>query len=152
MGLLWITAAGRFEFDEDGNATHWAQPHDELVADALHSWKGDPSSMRIHMAAERAGEPEPWSGSGKQMRAQARALLHEIETNSRPNDRTLYRGDHREPGPHSEWSESRKVANHWARKGGGTVHVRKPGEGMGIRISDYINSQMNEGERGWILR
>lgn len=152
MSLLWVTAAGHFVRDEQGLATHWEQPHEELLSDALHSWKGSPSDMRIHLSDEQAGAPEPGSGSGKQMRAQARALLHELETNSRLNDKTLYRGDHRDPEPHSEWSESRKVAETWARKGGGTVHVRKPGEGQGIRIADHISSQINDAERGWILR
>jgi hypothetical protein len=152
MSLLWITAAGSFARDEDGQATHWEQPHDELLHDALHSWKGATSDMHLHMADEQAGAPEPGSGSGKQMRAQARALLHEIETNGKPNPKPLYRGDQRQPGPYSEWSEKRSIAAGFAKRYGGEVHVKAPGEGHGIRIADHINSQMNQAEAGWILR
>jgi hypothetical protein len=139
-------------WDRSGPEPRWVQPHHELVQEALHSWKGWPSDMRIHMADEMAGAKQPSSGSGKRMRAQAAALLRELGANAQPNPRQLYRGSHEAPGGIQAWSESKRTANYWAKKNKGEVHVLPKGTGRGIRVSDYIRSGIDEsGEREWLI-
>ena len=146
----------------------WVQPHESLLQDALHSWKGDPVDMRLHMQHERAGEPQPSSGGGKKMRAQAAALIREMETNARLNPQALYRGSHREPQGYQAYSESRAVANTWAKRHNkyrqtqgahgydvaepATTRVARKGTVRGIRISDYAgHGGLDQVEREWII-
>lgn len=129
-------------------AVRWRQAHQRLVCDALRSWKGAPATMRIQIQAERAGEPQPWSGSGKQMRAQAAALLWELAEKARPTPR-LWRGAEFEPGDELQpWSERKSVARGFAGKQG-QLYELPAGSARGIRIADYIGDSMMEHE--WIL-
>ena len=133
-------------------AVQWRQDHAALVRDALWSWKGWPSSMAIHMRDEREGAPIPGSGSGKQMRAQAAALLWELAHNARVTERPLYRGSHVDPSPGliAAWSENKATARYWAKKGGGAVQELPAGV-RGLRVRDYVHSQADEAEREWLI-
>ncbi len=51
----------------------------------------------------------------------------------------------------SAWSERKAVAAHWAKKGGGAVHTRAPGEAIGLRVGDYIDSGADGVEREWVV-
>jgi hypothetical protein len=144
-----IPPGGRW--DRSGEEPRWEQRHSELVADALHSWKGWPTSMGLHMSEELAGAPQPSSGSGKQMRSQAAALIREINERGQTNPRMLYRGSHVEPAGFRAWSERRGVASGWAKKGGGEVYKAPRGTVRGIRVADYIKSGVDEQEREWII-
>jgi hypothetical protein len=147
-GLLAMAGRdGSGYFDMSGEVPRWVQPHDELLADALWSWKGWPSTMRLHM--QDIGGSIPGSGSGKQMRAQAEALAEELRR-AKPSPRALYRGDHRQPEGLTAWSELRSVAQTWAKKGGGKVWVLPRGT-RGLRVEDYISSQANVIEREWLV-
>ena len=139
------------DWDRSGDVPRWVQDHVSLVRDALWSWKGAPADMRIQMDDAAKGMPQPDSGSGKIMRAQAEALAQEVGTNGRPNDRPLYRGDTRPPVGLTPWSESKRVADRFARTGGGTTYTLPKGEGRGIKVADYIASGMDESEREWIM-
>ena len=115
------------------------------LEEALWSWKGWPSDMGIHMADEVAGAPEPSSGSGKQKRAQAAALLQALR-DAPLNPVTLYRAGN--IGPYaSAWSESRKVAQGWSNRGGTPVQEMAPGTAPSIRIADFISSGLDADER-----
>lgn len=57
----------------------WSQNHRALVAAALRSWSGHPVEMRLHLDDAAANAPQPGSGGGKIMRAQAEALAREIQ-------------------------------------------------------------------------
>lgn len=140
------TVAG--EWDRSSGDPRWRQSHRQLVADALRSWKGDPVSVRLHFRDEELGAPLPGSGSGKILRARAGALLWELAHNARPATRVLYRGSHLVPDGPQSWSESRKVAELWARKNGGRVFTRARGE-PALRVADYTASAF-ESEREWV--
>jgi hypothetical protein len=135
----------------------WISKGEEATSDpvhdlheALHSWVGDPAAMRIHMANELAGEPEPDNESGRSYRRQARALLREVRENGRPNDIRLYRRAPdlagRLPLPQS-WSELKSQANRFD----GELFSLGPGEGRGIRVRDYISSGLDVRERQWLM-
>lgn len=143
-------ADGRWIREADGVVVGWSQAHEVLLADALYSWKGAPSSMRIHIADEQAGVPVPSSGSGKQMRAQAAALLWEIRHHATAAPRKLHRGSHENPAGLCCWSERAGVARHWASKNDGRVHELPKGT-RGLRVADYITSSMDDAEREWIV-
>lgn len=140
-------------WDMSGDTPRWVQPHETLVMDALASWVGSPSDMRIHMHDELQGAAQPGSGSGKIKRAQAAALLKEINENGKPTPK-LYRGatNHRplDNIPES-WSENRATANRFAKMGKGTVEVLPAGAGRGIRMADYIKAGLDEYERQWLV-
>lgn len=138
-------------WDMSGDEPRLVQDHDALVRDALWSMKGDWTNVMIHMAHERRGDPQPDSGSGKIMRAQAKALMDELATNSRPNPMRLYRGATQTPTGLRAWSQNRRTANRFAKLSGGQVYVLEPGEGRGIRIADYINSGRDQEEQEWII-
>ncbi len=143
-------ADGEWVF-EDGVAVRWRQDHSELVAEALRRWKGWPSDAQIHMREEREGQPQPSSGSGKQLRAQGAALLWELTYRSRPSSRALHRGAHKAPGGFAAWSERKAVARHWASLNGGEIMTLEPGQARGLRIADYAVSGLDESEREWII-
>ncbi len=141
-------ASAEGEWDRTGPEPVWRQAHDALVVDALHSWKGDPADMTIHIADERVGAAQPRNGSGKQKRAQAAALIYEMQHNSTPARRPLYRGSHIEPRGEQSWTTSRKIAAFWAGKNNGRV-FELPAGTRGLRIEDYFPDIMNEKE--WLV-
>ena len=145
-------AEGEFTFDEHHIATGYRQKHEHLVQDAIHSWGGWPTDIRRELGREKEGAPLDLGGSGTQKiwRAQAGALNHELQTNAQSNPTALYRGSHEEPKGVNSWSESRAVANHWARKGSGQVFVARKGTVKGLRRQDYTGvGPANEKE--WLV-
>lgn len=139
-------AAG--EWDRSGPEPRWRQSQEALVAKALHSWKGDPVEMNLHMEDARTSAPLPGSGGGKQLRAQAEALMWELAHKSKPCPRTLYRGSHQEPHGPQAWTTLASYARTWAAKNGGRVFELPKGT-RGLRIEDYISSFAEE--REWIV-
>ena len=137
------------DWDRSGADPVWRQSHEELVVSALRSWKGDPSSMRIHMDDELLGTEAPGSGSGKMMRAQAAALLWELRHSAIPTPTKLYRGSHQAPRGCQPWSESSRVAAIWSKKNGGQVWTLPKGT-PGLPIYRYANV-MDMNEREWIV-
>ena len=142
------TASTEGEWDRTGLEPVWHQSHDALVLDALHSWKGDPVEMNIHIADERGNAPLPASGSGKQKRAQAAALIYEMTHNNTVSRKPLFRGSHETPRGEQSWTTSRKIAERWAAKNNGQVFDLPAGT-RGLRIEDYFYDTMNEKE--WII-
>ena len=150
QGARYSPALGaplRGEWDRSGEFPVWVQDHRSLVADALSSWKGATSDMEAHFHDSRRGVPLPTSGSGKVLRARADALLWELEHAARSSPRPLYRGSHRRPSGVAPWSESRAVAEAWARKGAGVVYGVPKGT-RGLRVADYLGS---DPEREWLV-
>ena len=131
----------------DADGARWTQAHDTLVRDALDDWKGDPSQIRLHMQDELSGAAMPGSGSGKIARARARALLWEIQNKARATP-PLFRGALRQEGEWLSWTTSRRVAETFARKGGGQV-IRAQKGCKGLRVADYLGQ---DPERQWILQ
>lgn len=147
----WSGVKNRGELNQQGDPA-WRQHHDALVYDAVHAWSGDPVTVTPQMLHELNNEPTPGSGSGKQMRARGAALLWELQHKSRFNDKTLYRGDTHDNTASRRWqawTEDKRVAGLWARKGRGTIATAPPGSLKGLKSEDYIGSNM--GEREWII-
>lgn len=148
FGLGNKTAA----WDRSGeNGPVWVQPHDELVRDALYSWRGDPVDMHREVGAVGRGEPLPSDSGGNHRINRARAeVLHRVIQSGRTPEKPLYRGAV-DSGLHpivpTSWSESRKVAEHWAGVTGGEVHELPPGTGRGVRMADHIDDP----ERQWLI-
>lgn len=138
------------EWDRSGPEMVWVGPHDELVREALYSWKGSLSSMHIHMTDEIAKAPQPGSGSGKKMRAAAKALLAEL-SRAGTNPVRLYRGGAQAASWIEGWSEKRSVAEDFAKRYGGQVFVLEPGRAKAIRIADYISSGLDDIESEWLV-
>ena len=146
--LREVTSPRTAAFEGD----RWVAPHEELLSEALWSWKAWPSDMGIHMHdAEHDPAHVPSSGSGKKMRAYAEALIEELER-AGPTGVRLYRGSHVEPRGWQSWSELESVAKAWAKKNGGQVWVMEAGAGRGLRVSDYVISQIDAEEREWIAQ
>jgi len=144
------TQEGEWIRDPEGSAVGWRQDHKQLLRDAMYSWMGWPDSMRRGMRAAIQGAPQPSSGSGKQERAQAEALLWELAHKARRNLVALYRGSHRDPRGWESWSEDRSVAELWARKShDGAVYELPPRAAEGLRIQDYRPDML--GESQWII-
>ncbi len=137
------------EWDRSGKEPRWRQGHESLVRDGLRSWKGDPITMRLHIADEREREPEPGSGTGKILRAQARALLWELAHHARPSPVALHRGSHIEPNGIQSWSEKRRIASSWASRNGGRVFTLPKGT-RGLRVLDYTSSAFDS-EAEWVV-
>lgn len=142
-------ASAEGAWDRSGAEPAWRQSHGRLVADALRSWKGDPITMRLHFADEMQGAPPPASGSGKIQRAQAGALLRELQHAARPSPTPLYRGSHERPTGPQSWSSRRAVAAQWAGRNAGLVWALPRGV-RGLRIADYTGSAF-DAEREWIV-
>jgi len=140
---------GEGHWDRSGEEPRWVESHESLVRKALSSWQGWPTDMRIHIEDDLQGAPQPSSGSGKKMRAQAGALYREVVERAQPNPAPLYRGSHETPAGLTSWSEDRKVAETWARKGQGQVFERPPGTARGLRMSDYVGTSIPEKE--WVV-
>lgn len=137
---------------EDGSAVRWRQSHRRLVVGALHSWKGDPVDMNIHMRDAKENAKQPSSGTGKKWRAQAEALLWEIHHHGKPNPKTLYRGADTAPKGLEGWSENKRVAQSFQKKGrDGKLFKLEKGQGEGIRIQDYVHSVLTDVEKEWII-
>lgn len=142
-------APAQGEWDRTGEDPKWRQGHHELVVAAVNSWKGDPVEMVLHARDEREGAPQPGSGSGRQKRAQAAALLYEMKHNSKVSRKPLYRGLHIKPQGEQSWSTFRKVAELWAGKNHGQV-FELPAGTRGLQVSDYIGSP--DPEKEWIVK
>jgi hypothetical protein len=130
----------------------WRQQHQELVKNALQSWVGSPSSFRIHAQDALEGAAQPKSGSGKHMRAQAEALLWEINHNAKAIDIPLYRGSGQAgdaAGTVYSWSESKEVAERFAKLYGGEVETLPAGTAKGLRLRDYTGDAF--GEKQWLV-
>lgn len=141
----------------------WSQDHHRLVEDALHSWKGDPISVSTHLNYELRDAPQPDSGSGKQMRAWAGALLWEMR-NAKTVGRQLYRGEKTSRIPQEgdviNWvlrgaSSNKATAKRFAglpNVGGERpmMYVIEPGA-RALKISDYWNSGLDQSEQEYLL-
>lgn len=137
------------EWDRSGPEPRWRQSHKALVAAAVRNRKGTPAEMTLHMRDEEEGAPEPGNGSGKMMRAMARALLWEINHKARPSPKPLFRGSHQDPKGMQSWSEKKSVAELWARKNNGQVFALPKGT-KGLRCEDYGSSAFND-EKEWLV-
>lgn len=138
-------------WDRSGSEPRWRQDHLALVRGALRAWKGDPVEVSMHFEDERSGAPMPSSGTGKIRRAQAAALLWELDHRARPAPKPLYRGSHLDPIGEQAWSERKSVAGAWARRNAGRV-FELPINTQGLRVADYIESELDATEREWIVR
>ena len=127
---------------------------------ALRHWKGETSTMRLHMDDERAKEPMPGSKNGRERRLEAAALLLELERYARLCPKPLYRGSMHAPRGASSWTTSRRVAEGFARAENkrrvllglspdSVVHELPAGT-RGLRIADYIREPFRESE--WIVQ
>lgn len=138
-------------WDRSGSEPVWRQPHDELVKDALTSWKGDNSTLAIHMRDAREGVPVRDNGGAKIMRSQAEAILYELSHNAKPVPR-LYRGDNNQPQGIRGWSTNRRTATIFSRINAGPVWVLVKGSCSGISIADYkTGSGRDQDEQEWIV-
>jgi hypothetical protein len=150
--LLSLCESGRFEVDANGDL-RWVQPHDELLLDAFRRWKGDPTEMLLFMRDEREGADFPSNGTGKKWRAQAAALLQELQSNARSSRLPLYRGAAIDPfgrGPFG-WTTNRKVAERFAEKVGGKVYELPKGT-RGLEINFYLGKHHSyASENEWIV-
>lgn len=93
------------------------------------------------------GTSQPNSGSGKILRAQAAALLWELQHHSKVSRIPLYRGSHEAPRGFQPWTTSKALAEKWAGRNNGEVY-ELPGSTKGLRIADYLGSDV---EREWIV-
>lgn len=135
------------EWDRSGDEPRWAQAHAALVKAALQSWKAESATMPVLIRDERHDAPLPDSGSGKKMRAQAAALLWELEHKARRSPQPLYRGSHENPKGLNSWTSFLKTAELWAAKNNGKVFTLPKGT-KGLRVSDYLGS---DPEREWLV-
>jgi tRNA nucleotidyltransferase (CCA-adding enzyme) len=147
----WVRRPDPSGTHEQGVAVRWRQAHDALVRDALQAMKGWGTDMQLAMA--RVKEQGNYDGNvfGGRANAQAAALMWELNHHARPNDTALYRGDSASPSGVKGWSESRAVANEWARRGGGAVTVHRKGTVKGLRVADYISNGLDQVEREWLV-
>jgi hypothetical protein len=137
-----------------GPGPKWEQQHTQLVHDALQSWTGDPGAFRSHAHDVVTGAPAPGSGSGKEMRARAEALLWELDHKAVSNDVPLYRGSGAKgdkPGQPFTWTEDRRVASNFAKKYGGRVETLPAGSVKGLRFKDYSTGGAFN-EKQWLVR
>jgi hypothetical protein len=127
-----------------------------LLMDAVNSWIGDPADMRIHMDAilhpEGATPYADLSGSGKQLRDQAAALIKAVYTGN-TNDVVLYRGSETllDTTFPASYTPNEKVA---LKFGGGeqsNVFDFQPGTLKGIKASDIVGpGGVDQAEQQWI--
>lgn len=139
--------------DRHGTAyTHYFDRHRTLVEDALQSWVGETSTMRIHMDNVLNGRK---SMPGAHMsHARAKALLREVKFNGVPNPKMLYRGqknDSLDDNIPSTWSEKAYIGKQFAKRYGGEVAKAPKGTVKGIRMGDYIQSGLNDREQQWLV-
>lgn len=139
------SASARGEFKLLNGELVWSQNHDALMRAAISTWKAAAADLTLHAEDELSGGPAPASGSGKRMRAQARALLWELSFHARKSP-SLYRGSHVAPRGLEPWTSSRAVAERWAKKNGGQVYELTRGS-RALRVSDWWGT---DPEREWI--
>lgn len=135
------------EWNRTGAEPTWQQQHTQLVKDALRLWVGDSSWAHIHIADASKNAPIPSSGSGKQGRKQAEALLWELAHNSIVNDVPLYRGSSKEFSAVNSWTEKKSEAEKWAKLSKGTIATLPAARGL--RLRDYAPDSF--GEKQWIV-
>ena len=119
---------------------------------SLRRWKGSPDDAQIHIADAINGAPVPPNGTGKRFRAEAEALMKELKSSSVPSKAVLYRGDQKDPhgaGPLG-WTTKRSVAERFAKRYGGKVWELPKGT-KGLRIKDYIQTELDDLESEWIV-
>lgn len=170
----WRRLALRPEVAKEGRPQTWSAnaeavlvtpaslgiPVTSRLQDALRHWKGETSTMRLHMDDERAKEPMPGSRNGRERRLEAAALLFELEHYARPCPKPLYRGSMHTPRGANSWTTSRRVAEGFAR-GENTRRVARglppssvvhelPAGTRGLRIADTIREP--DGESEWIVQ
>jgi hypothetical protein len=107
--------------------------------------------MVLHMQDERKDAAQPGSGSGKQKRAQAAALLYALTHDARKCGNTLFRGSHEAPVGVQSWSTKPRVAPVWAgTHWGGLGGVWElPKGARGIRVVDYLDH--GDVEKEWLV-
>ena len=129
------------------------QSREELLADALRSWKSWPDDMKLHLADAGVGAPLPSNASGTIKRLQAEALLFELKTHQRPAP-MLWRGcAGGQPKGVNGWTSRRAVASLFAKRsrGGGEIYELPAGMIHGLRIADIITSEVDETEEEWVV-
>lgn len=132
-----------------GGAWTWRQSHAGLLRDALQTWQGNPSRIRLHLTDAMMGEPRPESIVPLRYRLMAEALFYEVATNSRRAPK-LYRGAASKPHGLTSWTTSERVARGFLEHKDGEVFALEAGE-LGIRVSDYLRGTGFDREREWIL-
>lgn len=118
---------------------------------ALERWKGAASDLQFQVLDIVNGGPDPSSGSGKHMRAEAEALLAALRPRG-ANAKPLYRG-----GPEGQVRQypvsatsSLKTARQFARRHRG--HVYQLFGGKALRIADYLGRGRGDlWEDEWIV-
>lgn len=137
-------------WDRSGPEPVWAQPYDELLADALYEWKGSNSSLGIWMnkVLDGTAYSVDTNGTAKIWRAQAEVIIDEVRNG--PQAPRLYRGDTQEPVGIRGWSANLATAKRFAKLGGGDVWVLE--QGRGLEIERYApGSGLNHTEQEWIV-
>jgi hypothetical protein len=128
-----------------------SRTHEQLVQDALDSWKGDTQAMRTAMDRILRGEP----GRNPRVNEEAAALLAEI-AKSPPNPVRLYRGVSAappgwKPGGHPGvpvgWTSDRRVARKRAGKTGRVMTLDR-GAAPALHVTDWSGAYTEEDE--WI--
>ena len=125
-----------------------------VLTDAVATWKGDPSILRVHVQNEIDGKPLP-ADAGKRLknrREMAKELLKAVREKSEPAP-TLYRGDKIKssdnPSPILGWTSSKKIAEEFASANGGEVEVLD--NVKGLNLSKYTDADLERGEDEWIV-
>jgi hypothetical protein len=143
------TAPDAGEWDRTQDPILWRQSHLGLLHAALSQWLGEPSTMQLAIRDLTEGVSlKGTSANAKWRRAQAAALLWELERRSRVCPHPLYRGARTEPRGIESWSELRSVANRFAKQSGGRVYELR--DGRGLRVRDYLDRDFAD-EREWIV-
>lgn len=135
-------------------------PVTSRLQDALRHWKGETTTLTLHMRDERARAPMPGSQGGRERRLEAAALLDELDHHARPCPRPLYRGSMYTPRGVNSWTTSRRVAEGFCRGENKRLVARGepptsvvhelPAGTRGVRIADFI--QEPDGEAEWIVQ
>lgn len=119
---------------------------EQLLTEALSSWKGDPQDMRIHSAHIISGE----YCSNLEADAKAQALVEAVHASPK-NPVPLYRGVH---GKHIEvdtpegWTTDRSVAKQFAGKDGEVITL-PIGQAPALRVKDHFGGEPSR-EDEWI--
>jgi len=111
--------------------------HEDLMGEAMMSWRAWPDTMKLFLAMEAEGWPEPDQITALQRRRMARAMLKEFEQNAKDAP-TLYRGGthiNANPDVPQSWTTSLARARRWAKFSGGKVYRLKGAKGL--RMKDY---------------
>lgn len=109
------------------------------LQEGIRQWKGDPSSMQLLI-----GDIQQGKTPSTVQEERAAALLEQVK-NSPLNTKTLYRGDSVHRQGVLEFTESRRVAQGWANRYGGTVKVLPP------KTARAFRAEKHDVEKGWIV-